>query len=290
MTTPMTSTSSTPFAYGAQVDNAASAHPTLRLSLPASFLDAPQTQSHACQPVVLVRVPPGLFIDPYAFPTSQHPPSVADDHFVKSAEAHADVLHLPTYALTEGRDVIQGVQLLNGTEATAYALDHDFSTVELEKGTGYSLTSDQRAKAGMGSSAATRHNADRLVREYTAAIVTLYRVRVPEIVPDDNGGETNGGKLAVKPEAQQVDIRIPLHTRYPIPVGTPVANAFADVDWSAIGESLVLPERGSYSTVLLEYPHAFWSCRGDGLLAVDSGVYGPTSMLAAEQRSYRDRS
>ncbi|PWN37006.1 uncharacterized protein FA14DRAFT_159244 [Meira miltonrushii] len=279
------SSSSTPVAFKVQLDDAQTAHPRLHISLPASFLDSPQTQSHKCEPNLLIRLPPGLFVDPFTFPTSKKSPSrrieqhsqVQIDDDTTDDPSSSQRKH-PPHAILQDREVVKSIQLLNASRKHGELLNHDFTKVELEKGIGYTISARDRQNLDSEDS-------NLLIREYTAFVISLHRTKVPTIVKHEQMSTGSEGQIDVEPKGQQIDIDVPLHTRYPIPLGTPLTDlkALTQFDWQKFGESVLWPGEGTYHTALLEYPQAFWQCKGEGMLAVDSGVYesrSETELLA----------
>ena len=269
------SSSSTPVAFTVQLDNVNSAHPKLRINFPASFLDAPQTQSHKCEPNLLIRLPPGLFVDPFTFPVANKAPLQQIQPHRQDSSQHFNVDHStvsssssqkkrPPHALLQDREVIKGIQFLNASANQGEILHHDFTKVELEKGLGYTIPAKERSLLGRDDG----QHENLLKREYTAFVISLYRAKVQNFIGSED-------QTDVEPQGQQIDIDVPLHTRYPIPTGIPLTDLdqLKTFDWQSLTESFIWPRKGNYHIALLEYPQAFWQCQGEGLLAVDSGVY-----------------
>lgn len=205
-----------------RIDNADTAHPSLQISLPESFFIASQ-RSHSCQAAVLMKWPPEAFLDPFTFPFSSD-------------------------------DLIDSVESLNGTSS-----HRDFTRVELEKSTGYSLDRETRTLAAQCADEKLRRSY--LEEEYTASLLYL----------KDNLS------LAISPNT----IRIPFHTRYPLPV---VTNDF--FSWEKLSHSLVWPSSSQgYASVAIPHPEALWVCEGQGLMAVDSSVFDSTCELHAEAKN-----
>ena len=267
------SLSSTPVAFKVEIDDAQTAHPRLRINIPASFLDAPQTRSHKCEPNLLIKLPPGLFVDPFTFPIAQKRPlkklqqqntepiRVSDEDTIDSSSSQKK---RPPHAIIQDREVVKSIHSLNASIEYDKRLNHDFTKMELEKGIGYTISAKERQSTHSQST-------NSLIREYTAFVISLHRTKMPG-VQRFKGSE---GSIDVEPQGQQIDIHVPLHTRYPIPLGIPLTDlqALAAFDWQKLIESVVWPGKGTYHTALLEYPQAFWQCKGEGMLAVDSGVY-----------------
>lgn len=247
-----TSSSSTPTALHVTIVNAGSAHPSFNVSIPASFIDAPRSRGRSCQPYVLIKLPPGLFLDPNTFPRQ---------------------LKLPSSSL-HGSRIVDQITLLEGSTP-----DWDYSRVELEGPIGYSVSSHERAMIANGKRSARRGGKEALVREYTAALLRLPRIPVPTVVNKHTEG---GASALLEPKSQQIDILVPLHTRHPIAIGR--SDAVLDHDGIIIdhlasaGEAILQPPKGQYTTLLLEHPHAFWSCSGQDALAVETGVYERTTV------------
>lgn len=277
-----TSSSSTPVAFKVQVNDVQTAHPRLHISLPASFLDSPQTQSHKCEPNLLIRLPPGLFVDPFTFPINKKSPSRKIQQQVETvqvddettADSSSSQKKRPPHAILQDREVVKSIQLLNASGEYGEFLNHDFTKVELEKGIGYTIPAKERQNIDSQDS-------NLLIREYTAFVLSLHRTKVPTIVKHEQPSTGSEGHFDVEPKGQQIDIDVPLHTRYPVPLGTPLTDldALTRFDWQNFGESFVFPGKGTYHTALLEYPQAYWQCKGEGLLAVDSGVYESRSEM-----------
>ncbi|MCO5584962.1 hypothetical protein L7F22_038894 [Adiantum nelumboides] len=271
------SSSSTPVPFKVQIDDAQTAHPRLRISLPASFLDSPQTQSHKCEPNLLIRLPPGLFVDPFTFPVTRKSPfkniqqqqdSIQSDEEI-NVDSSSSQKKRPPHAMLQDREVVKSIQLLNVSIENAEKLNYDFTKVELEKGIGYTIIDKERKHLDWQDS-------NLLIREYTAFVISLHRAKVPTIVKLEQTLTGSEDHFDVEPQGQQIDIDVPLHTRYPIAIGTPLTDLdklLTSFDWQSFVESLVWPGKGTYHTALLEYPQAFWRCKGEGMLAVDSGIY-----------------
>ena len=117
-----------------RIDNADTAHPNLQISLPESFFIASQ-RSHSCQAAVLMKWPPEAFLDPFTFPFSSD-------------------------------DLIDSVETLNGTSS-----HRDFTRVELEKSTGYSLDRETRTLAAQCTDEKLRRSY--VKEEYTASLLYL---------------------------------------------------------------------------------------------------------------------
>lgn len=264
--------------YAAALDNPNSAHPTLRLSLPASFLDPPQEQSSSrdgvqderqqqCRAGILVRMPPGVFLDTSTF--------------------------LGTGASGSQRRLASHVDMLNASTSvdSRLARNWDFTRVELERAVGFSLVDRMdrldasTVEAVVGGSvgmpsdptlaAATARDASPdakrlLVREFTAAVVWLR-----QMTPDQNDAIEHATQVRDQPSqrtAWSTNLEIPLHARYPLPI--PSKNKHG-TSWRAALASLVNPtDNGNYRLRLLEQPQAFWSCaRSVDQLATGTGVY-----------------
>lgn len=259
-----------------RIVQADSFHPKILVSFPPSYLAA--LPAEECKPVVLVRLPPALFIDPNTFPSTS---SQSFSSSISSAKV-ISLRHL-------------------GSDHPSLS-SHDFTRVELEQGVGYSdPKGEQRAKEASqdGSGAATsRYNTPRgkevkrlgqgqfvvasrgsvhtryqdanadasrpLAKEYRAALLTLDKQRNIDAEDDDhvNSEEVEYDDLTgfrIGKEAVTLSLEIQLHARYVEPIKTD----------GTLGE---MWKAGNYQDVLLDKPEVLWMCRAVHYV-LDSDLY-----------------
>ncbi|UZJ55409.1 hypothetical protein CBS101457_004729 [Exobasidium rhododendri] len=237
-----------------RLDNAASMHPIIHLSFPESFLGG--QSSEECEPAVLLRLPPALYLDPNTFPHRQ----------------------------------IKGFRYLNSTYPPLDTFD--FNKVELELGVGYSLPSTQRTTEGRPEDRTqpVRPRQDNVKRvgenRYRVASAGDGRdkVRYRDVYTDTHHPfakeyravlfqlQTGDSESTAKAKAavrynyltgrregevavgKAGFLDIPLHSRYV----SPQAIDFGTDIWKA----LLFPSAGNFERVSLDKPEMFWMCRG----------------------------
>ncbi|KAK0552498.1 hypothetical protein OC844_006425 [Tilletia horrida] len=229
-----------------------SLHPTISVSIPAAHLSLP---SH-CRPFLLQRLPPAVFLDPYAF------------RLANRALVHPSVVRNLTYlGLTE----LERAVGWSDPEGTTRSADRFVRKLQRQR---------ERAAAGAGSDAGETEAADleasvrALGLEHTGVLIELQRrgIREDPALAEKVVKAIKGEQVDLDEDSsastRATTVSIPVHARYlpPVEVGKGgVASASGGVDVQAIKEQVLDPSgrRGLYEEVKIDRPELFWACEGD---------------------------
>ncbi|CAD6884543.1 unnamed protein product [Tilletia controversa] len=243
-----------------------SLHPSIQVSLPASHLSPP---AH-CRPFLLQRLPPALFLDPYAFRIQ---------NTVLAPPAHIrNITHL---GLTE---LERAVGWTDPTGATRRAdrfvrrLQRQRKRADEVKALGQGqgervnpTEEDNKETESFDLDASLRA----LNLEHTAVLLELH----PQAIKEEDPALAEKVFKAIKGEDVALEetspssrkktvVSIPVHARYlpPLAVGKGgLADSGRGLDLGALREQVLRPNGsgGLYDDVLIDRPDFFWACEGE---------------------------
>ncbi|KAE8257960.1 hypothetical protein A4X13_0g1988 [Tilletia indica] len=254
--------------------NVPSLHPTIKVTIPAGHLSLP---SH-CRPFLLQRLPPALFIDPYAFQLQNkillNPAIIKNitylgqpdlERAVGYTDSTGAVRNADRFVRTLQRQRKRSDEVKAAVAALGYSDGQDVKVSSTSPDEGETEIQDLEASLRA------------LNREHTAVLLELQRRGIREdpalaekVVKAMKGEKVNleeGAGAAASSRAETV-VSIPVHARYlpPVAVGKGgVASSAGGVDVQALRDQIVHPNgsHALYDDVFVDRPDLFWACEGD---------------------------
>ncbi|KAL9938271.1 hypothetical protein V8E36_002894 [Tilletia maclaganii] len=248
-----------------------SLHPSIKVTIPAEDLSLP---SH-CRPFLLQRLPPAVFLDPYAYRTENrvlvHPSIVRKITYLGLTELERAVGW--TDPTGERRSADRFVRKLQRQRASKLqqsggqqqhhvriAADADSASTGTEP-----ETEAQDIEASLRA----------LALEHTGVLIELQPRGIrndaglaEKVAKAIQGEEVELSGSSSSRNAKETTLTIPLHARYlpPVAVGQGgLASASHGLDLAALGGQIMDPRgsHGQYDDIAIDKPELFWACEGD---------------------------